>query len=307
MEFFAIVVGNNEAEVVYIPVAKKIQDELTGVFEQQAEEFLDDDLERIPFTSTYGVETTEIFRIHPYNIPVAIQTAIRSPTQLDTLEIGGDDAHIIKGIMAAEVKRGKSSVFIQSFNKVRLLDRRFTLLHSKDTFTKLESPGLTLDTKISAALVDGSLLFRTFATVSQFLNLYTYFHDATDPEIEEVISSPLFEVDDQAALMEICDQPMRKRFSAIKASGILDTLDMPKCKTAARKVGLTLTLVDKGSKKERIGFPTEKREIKDLLTFLTEGIYQGVLTGQTFKSNSHRPMNSPNGNGKPRRRTRQRN
>jgi len=82
---------------------------------------------------------------------------------------------------------------------------------------------------------------------------------------------------------------MRRRFTATVQSGGLDALKPRKICRRAKKYGLTFD-IKKESDKDTIVFPSDKKEIKNLLTFLNEGYFEGELTGTLFRTNPQRKV-----------------
>ncbi|MDZ7699241.1 MAG: DUF4868 domain-containing protein [Deltaproteobacteria bacterium] len=168
----------------------------------------------------------------------------------------------------------------------RLLVTGWTLLQTEDTYKRMKDPGLILDSSLVGVYKQGnSLYFRSYTLVSRFLNLSPYFVEATDVDIQEVLDDSKFHVDDESVILEMADSVMRKRFMAVKASGILNRVKVKRAQTQANKFGLKIKI--SGGK---IVFPVEKRDAKELLRFLMEGYYEGPLTGNKYITNSQRQV-----------------
>jgi hypothetical protein len=291
--FFAVIQGNaGAAEVKRISTNQSLQAELTAFFKQQAEEFLSDDLERIPFDGSYRVDESEIFVIDDYAIAADFTTAPKHPNQFENIVLDKTDPPQIKAVLAASHDHGNDSalIYFQSFKKTQLLLKGFTIsLHSHNTFRKMDDAGLTLDEKLAAVFQDGQLLFRSYSLVNRFLDVKEYFKEATNEEIIQVVRHPTLLAEDEKQVTSMADSWMRKRFAALQASGILDQITARRTANKAGKYGVEI-VVKKKDGKDAIVFPSDKRKAKRLLTFLNEGFYQGELTDRLYQTNSHRAL-----------------
>jgi hypothetical protein len=290
--FFAVTQESpGETAIKRIHTSQSLQSELTDYFNSQAEEFLLLDLERIPFEGSYRVDDSEIFVIEDFNIAESFTTAAGHPNQVESIVLDKASPPTIKAIFAAihDHTSKSATLYFQSFRKIQLILKSFTILHSHDTFRKMEDPGLTLDEKLAAVFLDGQLLFRSYFLVNRFLDVKEYFKEATDEEIVQVVNHPILMADDEDQLTTIADSWMRKRFAALQASGILDQITARKTANKAERFGVEI-VVKKKNGKDAIVFPSDKKKAKKLLTFLNEGFYQGELTERLYQTNSQRVL-----------------
>jgi hypothetical protein len=97
-------------------------------------------------------------------------------------------------------------------------------------------------------------------------------------------------------VVAVADAWMRKRFTALKASGILDRVTARKVANKGKKFGVDCQVRKKDGKNVLV-FPLDKKEAKKLLAFLNEGYYVGELTGALYQSNSQTQIQSPAASG----------
>lgn len=146
--------------------------------------------------------------------------------------------------------------------------------------------------RLTAVILGSELLFRSFHRTNQFLDLTSYFREATDAEIKSLLGHATFCKSDADAILAKCNRPaMRRKFSTILHSKILDhPLATPdRIRTRAKKFGITLQVrVIDGAK--RLVFPDDAAEAARLLQYLAEELYFSDLTEQPFETNSHRPL-----------------
>ena len=293
--FFAVIQGSADAtEVKRIHTNQALQSELTDLFKQQAQDFLDANLERIPFDGGYRVDESEIFVIENYTISEEFTTASKFPNQFDSIVLDKTHPPTIKAILAASHDHTSNStvIYFQSFKKTQLLLKGFTIsLHSHNTFQRMDDAGLTLDEKLAAVFQDGQLLFRSYSLVNRFLDVKDYLKEATNEEIVQVVRHPVLLTENEEQLSSMADSWMRKRFAALEASGILDKITARKTANRAQKYNIEIE-VKKKNGKDAIVFPSDKKKAKTLLTFLNEGFYQGELTDRLYQTNSQRVLKS---------------
>ena len=186
---FFVILGEygNPLVVRRIQMQKRLQKELTELFGQQAAEFLNPNHQIVPFDSSYKPDEQEILEIAQYALPQEIADAAAHPHQVDPFTF--EDNFKIKAIIATEhdATRGSTAAYFQVMNKTKILNRGngLAILLSGNTFKKLDEPGLTLDTKLSAVYQNANLYLKSFAVVNRFLDLNDYFREATDEEIAD--------------------------------------------------------------------------------------------------------------------------
>ena len=140
------------------------------------------------------------------------------------------------------------------------------------------------------SLDEGKLYFRSYANARQIFDLTSFFREATNVDIDNVFSKPVFHGTDCEWMKQNSDSIMRKQIKSIEDSGILDGLDVTKrtFKIWANKAGIPKDYYKNGT----LEFPKNKKGCKMLLSFLNDDIFEGHFTKSIFWSNSKRkPVN----------------
>lgn len=284
MHFFAIV-GD---EIKRVRVDSGTQKTLTTIFTDQSKVFLGQ-RSKVAFDGIYNIDETEIYEIEDFDIESEFVDAVKQPQGPADFDLKHDDH--IKSIFAGEYdkKSDQATIYFQSFNKGRLLKKGFTLLGDGTTLKENKKPGITLDTKLAGVFVDGALVFRNYRNMNSIVDISTFYNEATNEQIDEVLDHERLLVSDADAVHEHVDSWMRRRFTAVLQSGVLDKVTPRQISSRARKYGLKVERKKVGDK-DNVVFPTEKKEIKNLLTFLNEGYFEGELTGTLFQTNSQRKL-----------------
>lgn len=292
MHLYAIIRDGRGFAVRRIVLNRLLSREIEGLFNEQAESFLDPDLERVEFAGSYSVDESELFVIQNYELDERIVYAIQNPEETEELHLRAGPVGI-KSIFAGNYVEDEdsTSAYFQTFTNTRLLRRGFTILQQANAFQRLDDPGFTLDSKLAVAFEGDDLFFKKYATANRVVDITEYFREANDVEVRQVLTHDRFNVEDVDAVLDICDTWMRKRFSSLLESGVMDDVGPRRIRNVARDYGLEFSTTRNGNR-DQLVFPTEKREMKKMLTFLNEGYYEGILTGTHYQTNSNRSVDS---------------
>ncbi len=168
-------------------------------------------------------------------------------------------------------------MLIQSFNRRRVISPTgFTLLHSADTYRRVDEVGLTLDDRLAAMLVGTSLRFLSFHAIRQVLDLSAYFAEATVPELRAFARTDGIHVVDEEVFVAMADTWVRKKVTLIGRSGILAAVSSAEIQRAALEFGIEVQTVHANGR-EAVTLPGVKAELKVLLKFLDEIRARGLL------------------------------
>jgi hypothetical protein len=203
---------------------------------------------------------------------------------------------LVKAILSVDDggASGTRRFFFQHFDRTHILKPKKTFLFQSGMFHQLTDPGVTISDHLTAVIVGTELLFRSFQRTNQFLDLTAHFKEATDTEIKSLLSHPSFPKTDSDSILAACKPAMRKKFSAILFSKILDheKVTPDRIQRGAKKFGINLHIkVESGARK--LVFPENTQEAMKLLQYLAEELYISDLTEQPCETNSHRPLDLP--------------
>jgi hypothetical protein len=289
MQLFALV-HNTSPRVHRIELAQKVQVPLEQVFQQQGAALLND-VARIPFDGRYAPYSDEILLIKDFHDQDDLLGAGTSPLQCPILKI--DDAVLqnLLGLFVVTKVNGTRSVCLQIFDRRRALTKeKFALFNSiGEGLQRLEHTGLILDIRLTAVLQGTNLLFKSFHSVSRLFDLSTYYHEATDEELETFSAhDSIAQTPAVANFLTLADTTrIRKQVALILDSKILDKVDSRTIVKQAKLFGLKIATMDHKGKK-KIVLPENRSDLREVLDFLQENVYKGCLTDTTFVSNSKR-------------------
>lgn len=290
---FFVVTRNRDLthDLQRVSISKQLQDDLTQLFGEQAQEFLGTDIVTREFTPTFTPLDGEVVAITPFPLPSHLSRSLSSPQEFHDLQMPfTDSAPVVKAIVAVDTV--KEHFYFQYFDRSRMLKRDKTAIFKGGMFHRLDDPGITIDNHLAAVIADGSLYFRSFHRVNQFIDLKECFREATDSDILEVFSHEKLKVDDPEGLLASLSSRMRKRFSIVIASGILDheKATPERIQSRAKKFdGLEIQLSG-ASGSRRIVFPSDAKTMGLFLRFLAEELYVSEITEQAREANSSRAL-----------------
>lgn len=164
-----------------------------------------------------------------------------------------------------------------------------SIFHSSNVYKKIEGIGLTIDSKLTAIIRDGSLNFHSFHLLRQIFDLSAYYKEATDGDIQQFSNCTCVLVKNTTDLVAISDTWVRRKLWLISQSEILQKVPVCDIKAVAAEFSILLeTVMDNGV--EKIIIPDNKKDLKTILRFLDEDYYKSPLLQNRYLTNSKRPV-----------------
>ena len=162
--------------------------------------------------------------------------------------------------------------------------RRFSLFLAGNTFRRLTAPTFDLANSLTFVIDDDLIKFKSFSNLQMILDAGNLYQEATAPVMQQFAGHPKLEVGDIENFIEVADRPTRKLINSIVESGVLDDFTAQQIKEAAEETQLEVAIQG-----NRVIFPDERRDQKELLRFLDESRYSGPLSGRPYVTNSRKP------------------
>lgn len=290
MDLF-ILSGSNP-RIQRVITEKSLQEDIATELKGQINQFLEGKT-HYDFDGRYKPDPEELLVIHNFDDIERILDAVQEPDGIPEWAPTEQSITEIKGLFAGVTTGHEVTVVLQAFDKRQILSTsKVTLFTSDDTFSRLKGIGLTLDSKPTAILktedilIGGSTLyFSSLHNVRRLFDMDAYYHESTKEEVATFFSDEKFTGFDAGWLDKNLDNWIRKKVTFINQEDILGKCSVPEIVAAAAEFNLTLE-VDENSNPPKLKIPAEKRELKELLRFLDEDIYQSPITGNKFRSNS---------------------
>ncbi|MNX90607.1 hypothetical protein D3C86_1226640 [compost metagenome] len=275
--------------IVRFSLSGEIQEELTTHLKTQETQFLEHVEETIKFDGKYKPEQGEVLEIDNYDDIDGLANAIENPLDLPEITPSIESYRGIKAIFSGYMDTdGSAVILLQNFDKRMILSNEgISIFHSENTYKKVCGVGLTIDTKLSAILKGSSLKFFSFHMVRQIFDLSEYYREATDTDIRDFVGLPTIKSVDLTNLIAISDTWVRRKFSLIQQSRILETVSINQIRTVAQEFNIPLIVVVQ-DELELIELPQTKSELKTLLRFLDEDYYKSPLSQTQWITNSKR-------------------
>lgn len=287
MHLFAIVWAP-EYGVRRFSISQGLQTQITKLFDQQAQEFLNGK-EIVEFSAGRLLDDDELCSVK-IHLPPELAHAKSSSLGQQVLDFTAAAIPQLVGLFVNSKIDGTDATLFQSFTGRQALTKdKLTMLSNIGTgFTKLDTAGLTLDSKLAAIHTSGSLLFKSFQVATRLIDMSAYYHAATDGELEVFKNNDVFLLEDADAFNNAAAiARVRKQVALILESGILKKVKPSTVASRAKAMGLDFVAVKKG----KIVLPPDRQTLRKLLDFLQENYYEGCLTSQKFISNSKQVVN----------------
>lgn len=271
--FFALL--KDERGIKRIPLSRKVQAELTTVFQNQLTNLMPNGTTPLEFSDhiDYKPDENELLSISNFQMPSNITSAITNPLNYET--IGEADLENIKAIFCV----GDGLIIFTCFDTRKIIkrtDRKVILLYKKEIFTDFEDKMIVIDQKIDALFKDHNIYFRSFANLKKIFGelLDIYYREATDDEIHS-FSNKIF---GENIPNTFINSRNRKLIFAIMRQGKIHINNIAK---AGKKFGLNLKI-----KNGKIQIPDNKQDFNKLLKLLNDDLLESPLTGLQYETNS---------------------
>lgn len=271
-------------------LSQDVQSDLTVYLQEQELHFNEKGQEEIPFDGKYKPDPGEVLVIGGFDDIDGLADAIVNPLSIPEVQPTPEAFAKIKALFSGHVdQNGIATVIIQHFDKKRVISTNgLSIFHASSVYKKIEGIGLTIDSKLTAILRDGSIKFHSFHLLRQMFDVSEYYKEATDVDIQQFANMVCVKVNDSAKLLSISDTWVRRKLWLISQSQILEKLPVSVIMAVAAEFQIMLkTVVDGGT--EKIIIPDEKKQLKTILRFLDEDYYKSPLLANYYLANSKRP------------------
>ncbi len=292
INLFALV-EDEQAPIRRIPLTADLGTELAQFFASQQSDFVENK-QQIAFSGSYNVGSDEIFTITDYPLPDAIGSALSNPLPCQLLNLN-NETHRIKALFTGSWSNNNKIVNFQIFDSGKLLSKGWTLIGSGDLYKKLEEPGLVLQEKLTAHYANGTLYFSSYHSTKRFLDLSSYFREATDTDLDAFVATELFAFEDQSSFKNNADSIIRKKVALLQKNKVLEDLTVVDIQTVANNFNQGLPaehhIKINISEDGKLVVPQDKKQLKELIRFLDEDYVEAPLTKRKCLTNSKQYLN----------------
>ena len=291
--FFALCRGaSNQNSVWRIPLDATTQRDLEVLFDKQEQQFLDGRDEEVPFTGRWKPDDDQLLTITDEELAQPLLKTLikdeiinKNVIVFKELDIGNFNEAGIKAIFTCSFTQ-KNRILIQQFQSSQYLGRgRPDLILKNNRFTRLSQPGFTLASKLVAVL-DGSVFkFQSFCNLRKIFKVQHHFQEATDQEVKKFAGHPSLHINNRSEFQNLMTERTRKLIKSIMESKVLEEYKVGQIVEKAQEIGLKLETKD-----NKIIIPSDKLEIKTVLSFLEDSVFKGSFSEETYETNSKRPL-----------------
>lgn len=276
----------DQLQIKKVNLTQPVQGKLGGLFQAQANTFMDGITEEVEFGGDWKPDAEEVLYIEAPEEAAAIFAAADGDLlALPAIDAANFAAENIKGLCVVEKGPTGNRILIQCFSAQQILARRFSLLLDGNSFKELTDPAFTLDNYLVAILEGDRLKFKNFHMVKRVFALKQLYEEASDQEIDLFCGHDSLQVESIETFKQAADQTIRKMVHAISKANVLANYTVQEISDKAAQLGLEVE-VNEG----KLVMPQERKAIKNLLRFLDDGIYEAALSATKYVTNSKRPF-----------------
>lgn len=225
--------------------------------------------------------------IHNFRLDQNIIDYIQDGTLGQDFSSANDGYSNIKFLFMGEAHNQNINIAFQKVKPSQVVTRNFHLLTSRDTLALYRRPFLTITDRLDCIYVNGMLIFKSFYDARQVFDLGDYYYEATDADVQDFIRNPIFLSENENELMSCMDQIARKKVASIQNSRVLEQKTPQDIQQLAYGCGINIEITEHNGN-HKVVLPTDKKELKLFLKFLDEDLYDGLLSGTRFETNSKR-------------------
>lgn len=181
----SLLVYTKDNNIFRIITDKDAQDFICSTFSDSYERLFKDK-SKIIFDGKYRPEEDELLYINNFRIDDSILDAIRTPMNLETAKILGEN---IKFLFIGQRDESESSeqfkIVFQKFKSEQfIIPSKINLFFSNDTYKRDSRYGITINDYIDCLYDNGQLLFSSYYYTRQIFSLNEYYRSATDKDID---------------------------------------------------------------------------------------------------------------------------
>ena len=283
---FAIMNNSVATGILIINMSANTQKKVTNILNQQLSVFNSHYNREIKFCAGYIPSQSEVFTIEEFTDCNELYQYISGEKKATAFDPKKHSADNIKCLFAGNTE----TIILQNFDKKQVLNVEKTLFLSSNVFELSTSIGFNLPDKLAAVVTGNKIRFKSFQNLRKIFDMDKYFREATEEELKQFVLHDKFYQEPGFDIIKVSDTEIRTKVALIKRINTMN-YSISAMKKYAKQSNFDLkTITDKTTGEEKIILPTDKKEIKLLLSFLNEDIFKSGITKQTYKSNSKRPI-----------------
>jgi hypothetical protein len=262
-----------------ISLTQDITGTIRSVFVNGGSRLINGELEEVAFDGNYAITEDEVLFVS-IELSEKLKEVATNALGIPVLNLKKEK---IKTLFWYE----EGVYYFQGFDNRKLLtDSRHVITYSNETYTGLKEDAFIVDHIVNAVHKAGKLYFVSYVNANKIFSLSDFYIEATNEEIDAFAKHKNISISDKDWFKEHSNSVVRKQITLIQKSKVLDGADTDKIKKKAKSFKLAIELDKKG----KIIFPQDKKTSKEILVFLNEQYYVGIITGTHYRTNSKRTV-----------------
>jgi len=286
MNLLALCRDANGIAIKRIPLDAALQNPVMQIFTDQETKFRADRPNEVPFDGDWNPDPDEILVLDATAEAQAMMAAAAGNVlALPAINSGNFDNENIRAIFVGVNAGGNLRLLVQRFTSAQILSRKVAFLAHNNQFNRITDPAFSLATSLTCIVEGGQIKFESYHNLRAVFDVIEFFAEATDDDIDDFAGHASISIVDVPGLKGLVTQIERKLIHKLATNGVLDAHTPQEIQTKANATGLAVHIAN-----GQIVFPTDKQEIRRLLRFLDDSLYEAALSGQRYITNSKRPI-----------------
>lgn len=287
MNLLALCRDANGITIKRIPLDGALQNPVMQIFSDQEAAFRADRPNEVAFDGDWNPDDDEILVLDATpEANAMVAAASGNVLALPTINAANFDTENIKALFVGVNAGGGLRLLVQRFTAAQILGRKvLAVIANNNQFSKITDPAFNLATSLTCIIEGGQIKFESYHKLRAVFDVVELFAAATDDDIDDFAGHASIAIADVPALKELVTQTERKLIHKLASSGVLDAHTPQQIQARANATGLVVNLAN-----GQIVFPADKQEIRRLLRFLDDSLYQAPLSGLRYVTNSKRAI-----------------
>ena len=286
MNLLALCRDANGITIKRIPLDGALQNPVMQIFSDQEAAFRADRPNEVAFDGDWNPDDDEILVLDATaEANAMVAAASGNVLALPTINAGNFDAENIKALFVGVNTGAGLRLLVQRFTAAQVLSRRFAMIANNNQFSKITDPAFNLATSLTCIIEGGQIKFESYHKLRAVFDVVEFFAAATDDDIDDFAGHASIAIADVPALKALVTQTERKLIHKLASTGVLDAHAPLDIQTKANATGLVVNIAN-----GQIVFPNDKQEIRRLLRFLDDSLYEAPLSGLRYVTNSKRAI-----------------
>ncbi len=287
MNLLALCRNANGITIKRIPMDGALQNPVMQIFSDQEAAFRAGRPNEVAFDGDWNPDDDEILVLDSTaEADAMVAAAAGNVLALPTINAANFGAESIKALFVGVNAGGGLRLLVQRFTAAQILGRNvLAVIANNNQFSRITDPAFNLATSLTCIIEGGQIKFESYHKLRAVFDVVEFFAAATDDDIDDFAGHASIAIADVPALKEIVTQTERKLIHKLASSGVLDAHTPQQIQARANATGLAVNLAN-----GQIVFPADKQEIRRLLRFLDDSLYQAPLSGLRYVTNSKRAI-----------------